>query len=134
MFEAARSYLLVAVGGALGSIARFWISGLIAERLHTLFPWNTMVVNATGSFIIGFIGVMAAPEGPMNSSARVFATQFLMVGICGGYTTFSSFSLATLTLMRDGEWLFAFGNIVLSVVLCMLGVWLGWMAGQWINR
>jgi len=134
MPEALRTYLWIAAGGALGSVARFWISGLVAERLGKIFPWNTLVVNVTGSFIIGVIAVLAGDQGRIHPQARTFAVQFLMIGICGGYTTFSSFSLATLNLLQDGEWLYALGNIALSVVVCLVGVWLGWATGQWINR
>jgi fluoride exporter len=124
------AYLWVALGGALGSVARFWINGLVVEKLSPTFPWGTLVINVTGSFVIGIIGALAVPEGRMDSSSRVFATQFLMVGVCGGYTTFSSFSLQTLNLLRDREWLYAGGNVILSVVLCMIAVWLGWLLGS----
>lgn len=129
-----RAYLLVALGGAVGSVVRYWISGLVAARLGALFPWNTMVVNVTGSFIIGVMAVIAGAEGRLDPHARAMAVQLVMVGICGGYTTFSSFSLQTLNLMNEGQWLYAGANILLSVVLCMAGVWLGWQVGQWINR
>ncbi len=124
------AYLWVAVGGALGSVGRFWLSGLIADRVGQAFPWGTLVINITGSFLIGVIGAVASPEGRMDSQSRQFVSQFLMYGICGGYTTFSSFSLATLKHMQERQWLYAGGNIVLSVVLCLLAVWLGWLAGS----
>jgi CrcB protein len=127
------AYLWVALGGALGSVARFWVNGLVSEKFGASFPWGTLLINLTGSFVIGVIGALAIPEGRLDSSARVFATQFLMVGICGGYTTFSSFSLQTLNLMRDREWLYAGGNIVLSVVLCLIAVWLGWLLGATVS-
>jgi CrcB protein len=73
-------------------------------------------------------------EGKVPSAWRPFLVNFLMVGFCGGYTTFSSFSLQTLNLMRDGEWLFAAMNILSSVVACMIGVWLGYIVGQTLNR
>jgi len=123
------AYLWVALGGALGSVARFWINGLIIEKASATFPWGTLAVNVSGSFVIGIIGALVVPEGRMDSQSRIFATQFLMIGICGGYTTFSSFSLQTLNLLRDREWLYAGGNILLSVVLCMIAVWLGWLLG-----
>ena len=123
------AYLLVALGGALGSVARFWINGLVLEKTSATFPWGTLVINVTGSFVIGIIGALALPEGRMDSTSRQFATQFLMIGICGGYTTFSSFSLQTLNLLREREWLYAGGNVILSVVLCMISVWLGWLLG-----
>ena len=123
------AYLWVAIGGALGSVARFGIGGLVAEKFGQSFPWNTLAVNVTGSFIIGFLGAITAPEGRLSPQTRVFATQFFITGVCGGYTTFSSFSLQTLSLLRDGEWLYAGGNILLSVVLCMIAVWLGYLAG-----
>ena len=123
------AYLWVALGGALGSVARFWIHGLVLAKTGTAFPWGTLVINVTGSFIIGIIGALALPEGRLDSSSRQFATQFLMIGVCGGYTTFSSFSLQTLNLLRDREWLYAGGNVILSVVLCMIAVWLGWLTG-----
>jgi CrcB protein len=121
-------YIWVAVGGAIGTTGRYWLSGLVAQLLGETFPWGTLLVNITGSFIIGFFAILTGPDGRVyvGSSAR----QFVMIGICGGYTTFSSFSLQTLNLMNDGEWFRAGGNVVLSVALCLLAVWAGaWLAG-----
>jgi fluoride exporter len=130
------AYLWVALGGALGSTGRFWLNGLVAEKFSetaAVFPLGTLIINVAGSFLIGVIGALAMPEGRMDSSSRAFATQFLMIGVCGGYTTFSSFSLQTLNLLRDREWLYAGGNVILSVVLCMIAVWLGWLLGATFN-
>ena len=124
------AYLWVAIGGAVGSVGRFWLSGLVASRFGETFPWGTLVINVTGSFVIGIIGALASPEGRMDSQSRAFATQFLMIGVCGGYTTFSSFSWQTLRLLQDREWLYAGGNIILSVTLCMIAVWLGYALGS----
>ena len=124
------AYLWVALGGALGSVSRFWVDGLVSARFGKSFPWGVLVINITGSFLIGFIGAMTNPDGRMDPKTRVFATQFLMIGICGGYTTFSSFSWRTLQFIQDRQWLYAGGNIVLSVVLCLVGVWLGYLAGM----
>jgi len=126
------AYLWVAIGGALGSVGRFWLNGIISNYVGT-FPLGTLVINVTGSFLIGIFAGLAIPEGRMDSQSRAFVTQFLMIGICGGYTTFSSFSLQTLNLLRDREWLYAGGNVVLSVVLCMIAVWLGFMLGSVFN-
>jgi CrcB protein len=127
------AYLWVALGGALGSMARFWVNGLVSDKIGATFPWGTLVINVTGSFVIGVIGALAIPEGRLDTQSRVFATQFLMIGICGGYTTFSSFSLQTLNLLREREWLYVGGNVILSVVLCMFAVWLGWLLGAFFN-
>jgi fluoride exporter len=125
-------YLLVGLGGALGSMARFWFSGVVANQFGATFPWGTLIVNVIGSFIIGFVATLTAPDG------RVFAgsntRQFIMTGICGGYTTFSSFSLQTLNLARDGEWLRAGGNVIGSVVACLVAVWLGHLAAAYLNQ
>lgn len=127
------AYLWVAIGGALGSVARFGIGGIVSDKFGQSFPWGTLVVNVTGSFLIGLIGALAAPEGRMNPQSRMFATQFLMYGICGGYTTFSSFSWQTLQSLQDRQWLYAGGNVLLSVVLCMIAVWLGYLLGSMAN-
>lgn len=126
------SYLWVALGSALGGMARFWMSGLVAERIGEIFPWGTLSVNVLGSFIIGLFGTLTAAEGRLlvPPEARIF----VMVGFCGGFTTFSSFSLQTLTLARDGEWLRAGGNIVISVLACLVAVWLGHILGAALNR
>jgi len=124
------AYLWVAIGGALGSVSRFWINGLVSEKVGATFPWGTLIINIGGSLVIGVLGALASPEGRLNSPTRQFITQFLMIGVCGGYTTFSSFSLQTLYLVRDREWLYAGGNVVLSVVLCLVAVWLGWLLGE----
>ncbi|HEX7200651.1 MAG TPA: fluoride efflux transporter CrcB, partial [Dongiaceae bacterium] len=96
------------------------------------FPWGTLIVNVSGSFVIGFFSTITGPDGRylVGSTAR----QFVMIGICGGYTTFSSFSLQTLSLARDGEWLRVGGNIGLSVVLCLLAVWLGHLLAASFNQ
>jgi fluoride exporter len=118
-----QNYIWVAVGSALGGVARYWCSGVAATMIGETFPWGTLIVNVVGSFIIGFFATLTGPDGRwfIGSTGRLF----VMVGICGGYTTFSSFSLQTLNLLQDGEWLYAGLNIVASVVLCLLGVWIG---------
>lgn len=125
-------YLLVAAGGALGSIGRYAVSGLVAAGFGETFPWGTLVVNVVGSFIIGFFGTLTAPDGRLfvGSGTR----QFVMTGLCGGFTTFSSFSLNTLNLLNEGEYLYAGGNIVGSVALCMISVWLGSISAAALNQ
>ncbi len=127
------AYLWVALGGALGSVLRYWVNGLVSEKLGSTFPWGILVINVSGSFLIGLLGALALPEGRMDSQVRQFSTQFLMIGICGGYTTFSSFSLETLKRLQEGEWLHAGVNIVLSVVLCLVAVWLGYLLGTLLS-
>ena len=125
------AYLWVAIGGALGSVARFWFSGLVARQFGETFPWGTLLVNTSGSLVIGFFGALTDPQGRWFAAPAM--RQFFMIGICGGYTTFSSFSLQTLNLLRDREWLYAGGNILLSVLLCLVAVWLGYALGIAIN-
>jgi CrcB protein len=124
-------YLYVAAGGAIGTIGRFWLNGLVSRRFGETFPLGTLVINVTGSFAIAFFATLTAPEGrwlvPPNRRL------FFMTGVCGGYTTFSSFSLQTLNLALDGEWLYAGANTVLSVALCLLAAWLGYVAAASIK-
>lgn len=124
-------YLWIAVGSALGGVARFWFSGVVARAMGETFPWGTLIVNVLGSFIIGFFATLTGPDGRIFVSSTT--RQFVMLGLCGGFTTFSSFSLQTLNLANDGEWLQAGGNIVASVVLCLVSVWLGYMLANSIN-
>jgi CrcB protein len=124
-------YFWVALGSALGGMARYWCSGIAARIVGQTFPWGTLIVNVLGSFIIGFFATLTAPDGRLfvPSNGRVF----VMVGLCGGYTTFSSFSLQTLNLVQDGEWLHAGGNILGSVTLCLLAVAAGHLLAAVIN-
>ncbi|MEO6871784.1 MAG: fluoride efflux transporter CrcB [Chthoniobacterales bacterium] len=117
------TYFWIMFGGALGSGARFWASGLVAERYGAFFPLGTLFVNVTGSFVIGFTAALMMPGGPLLVSPRI--REFLLIGLCGGYTTFSSFSLQTLDLAAEGDWLRAGLNCVLSLVFCLVAVWLG---------
>ena len=117
------AYLYVALGSALGGMARYG-AGLAAARLWgTGFPWGTILINVVGSFIIGFFATLTLPGGPLPSAAGL--RVFVMVGLCGGFTTFSSFSLQTLELARDDAWGPAFANIALSVLLCLAAVTAG---------
>jgi fluoride exporter len=125
------SYFYIAVGGALGSVLRYWWSGLIANCFGAAFPWGTLIVNVTGSFVIGFFDTLTGDQG--RWLAPTSFRQFFMIGICGGYTTFSSFSLQTLQLTQKDQWLWAGANIVGSVGLCLLGVWLGHVVAATIN-
>jgi len=128
------TYLWIAMGGALGSVARYWLNGVVSARFGETFPLGTLAVNVAGSFVIGILAALTAPEGRLSPETRTFATQFLMIGICGGFTTFSAFSLQTLNLLREREWLYAGGNVLLSVALCLIATWLGYLLGLVFNQ
>src|SRR4051812_42934243 len=115
--------LLVGIGGALGSLARYWMSYAITRCCGEAMPWGTIMVNISGCFIIGLFSAATADKGVMPASHSM--REFFMVGICGGYTTFSAFSLQTLNLANQDQWMRAAANVVLSVVLCLVAVWLG---------
>jgi len=121
------TYVWIALGGALGSVARFGCSSLAARWFGETFPWGTLIINVVGSLIIGFFATVTGPDGRVLVAPDV--RQFVMVGICGGYTTFSSFSLQTLNLLNDGEWLYAGWNVLLSVAGCLAAAWAGLALG-----
>jgi len=112
------SLLWIALGGAAGSVIR----ALVGMMIHSRFPWATLLINAAGSFFIGWLMTRLGGIEPMAMS-RWHA--LLVVGFCGGFTTFSTFSWQTLELMQRGEWSAAITNIVLSLALCLAAVWLG---------
>ena len=124
--------LWIAIGGALGTLGRYWIAEAFSGWFGSGFPWGTVFINVTGSFVIGFFGTLTGPDG------RVFVStvtrQFVMIGLCGGYTTFSSFSLQTLSMAQKGEWSIAGLHVIGSVVLCLLGVWAGAIAAAALNQ
>jgi CrcB protein len=122
------SFLWVAVGGALGSVARYWLAVAVATLTGPYFPWGTLLINVLGSFVIGWFGAWTGPNGPVGVPADM--RLFVMVGICGGFTTFSAFSLQTLDLLSAGETLWAGAYVLGSVALCLLAVWAGVALGR----
>jgi fluoride exporter len=107
--------LMVCIGGFLGTGARYGLNGWVAHRFGEAFPWGTLTVNVVGSFAVGVLYFVCGPDSPAVVSATT--RQFLLAGVLGGFTTFSSFSLQTMNLMRDGQWAAVGGNIVGSVAL-----------------
>ena len=129
------NYLVIGLGGALGSMLRFGLGSLIdtnVQKTGYLFPWGTIIVNITGCFVIGFIFTISAAEGRIILSS--LTRNFILIGILGGYTTFSSFTLQTLNLWNDKQWGGAAANVLISVVLCLVGVWLGAALAESINK
>jgi CrcB protein len=118
--------LLVFIGGALGSMWRFWWSGWIAERFGETFPFGTLVVNVVASGLIGVISGAVLRLGSTEMAAGL--QQFLAVGVCGGLSTFSSFSLQTWNLLTERRWLAAIVNMIVSTIVCFASVALGWQA------
>lgn len=116
-------YAAVMVGGAIGSALRYAMSAWISEAAHSTFPWGTLVVNVIGSFVIGLFTGLTGPDGPLLVSP--VARAFVTIGILGGFTTFSSFSLQTMLLVQDGQWFSAVGNILSSVVFCLVAAGAG---------
>ena len=120
------AYLWIAVGSALGGMARYWCSGVAARLIGETFPWGTIIVNIVGSFIIGFFATLTGPDGRMF--ADTLTRQFVMIGILGGYTTFSSFSLQTLP--GAGRRMVA-GRALISpspLIACLVAVWSGYVS------
>jgi fluoride exporter len=119
-------YLMVGIGGFVGSVLRFWLGGVINGRFGTRFPFGTFVVNCTGSFLVGFVMALLAERGQLDSAWR----YLVPIGFIGGYTTFSAFEYETLRSVQDGEILMASLNVCLSVVVGFFSAWLGVIAGK----
>ena len=126
------SWLWVGIGGALGSVARYAVSLGAARWLGAAFPWGTLIVNVAGSFAIGLLAALVTADG--RPTLGTDARAFVMIGILGGFTTFSSFSLETLNLARAGAVSAAAANAGLSLVLSLAAVWLGFAAAAIVNR
>jgi CrcB protein len=126
------SYISVALGSIVGAVARFLVSVLSVSQFGDGFPWGTLFVNVTGSFAIGFYAALTGPDGRLLVSAR--QRLFVMVGICGGYTTFSSFSLETLRLVQSGKAQTALVYLLVSAITWIAGVWIGHISAARLNR
>jgi CrcB protein len=127
-----RIYFLVGLGGGLGSVARFWISAAVSRCCGEAFPWGTLFANVTGSFLIGLAFTLTASDGRFPWPETT--SNFFVAGICGGYTTFSAFSLQTLRLLHERQWLNAGFNVFGSVFACLFAVWLGQAFGLLLSR
>jgi CrcB protein len=118
--------LLVGLGGFIGSVARYWVSGLVQGITGPTFPFGTLAVNVLGSFMLGLVLSLSLERGLIAPDLRLLLT----VGVCGGFTTMSTFSYETVELMRDGELLASVWNVTGTVVTCYAAVWLGGLAAR----
>jgi CrcB protein len=112
---------LVGVGGFLGSVARYWLSGAVQDRTSGGFPSGTLAVNVLGCFLIGVVSELADAHGFLSAEARAA----VIVGVLGGFTTFSAFGNETINLLREGDWWLAGSNVLAHVVVAIGAVWLG---------
>ena len=126
------TWLWVAVGSAIGGVGRDWCVGLTARFAGETFPWGTLLVNVVGSFAIALFAGLAVADGRFTVPPEV--RQFVAVGLLGGFTTFSSFSLQTLDLLRAGEGWRAGAYVVASLACCLLGAGLGYLAAEPLGR
>ncbi|MBI3585770.1 MAG: fluoride efflux transporter CrcB [Ignavibacteriales bacterium] len=118
--------ILVFLGGGIGAAARYWLSGVVYQKVSTDFPYGTLTVNAIGCLLIGILMAAMEERFLVQPSLRVFLT----IGILGGFTTFSTFSFETIALLRDGEILYALVNIFTSIFVCLFGTWVGMQIGK----
>jgi len=125
------SWLLIAIGSALGGVARHAVGLFVTQKWGSVFPWGTLTVNVVGSFSIGVLGALVAVSQRTSTADAV--RELLMIGFLGGFTTFSAFSLQTLQLMRDGRPAYALANVSVSIAACLLAVWLGYVLGQFLS-
>jgi fluoride exporter len=125
------SWLLIAIGSALGGVARHAVGLFVTQKWGSVFPWGTLTVNVVGSFSIGVLGALVAVSQRTSTADAV--RELLMIGFLGGFTTFSAFSLQTLQLMRDGRPGYALANVSVSIAACLLAVWLGYVLGQFLS-
>jgi CrcB protein len=125
------TYMWIAIGSALGGVARHWCTIVATAWFGQAFLWGTLFINILGSFVIGLFFALTGSHGRFD--VPLDAKLFVMTGICGGYTTFSAFSLQTLALFQSGAWLRGSAYIVASVVLCLTGVWAGYLLAMAIN-
>ncbi len=116
-----KQMLAVALGGALGAMMRFWVSGAVQRHVGGAFPWGTLFVNVLGSFLLGFLFVWLLERSTVGELARLLIT----VGFFGAFTTFSTFSVETVRLVQEGALAWAIGNILLQVMLCVCLAWVG---------
>ncbi|MCZ8546402.1 fluoride efflux transporter CrcB [Mesorhizobium qingshengii] len=130
--EIAQLYLAVSAGAVIGSVLRALASIGALAWLGPGFPWGTLFVNVLGSFVIGFYATLTGPDGRVLAGTRW--RQFVMTGICGGFTTFSTFSLETFRLFQGGHWPMAGLNVGVSIVTWLVAVWLGHMVASRLNR
>jgi CrcB protein len=119
-------YLLVGAGGFLGAIARYWLGSFIGSRMGVRFPYGTVVINISGSFLIGLIVTLIAQRTHWNANW----SYLIPIGFIGAYTTFSTFELETLRSFQEAEIFYAFANVIVSVVLGFVAVWLGVVTGR----
>jgi CrcB protein len=117
------NYLLIGLGAAIGGVLRFWLSNYTYKFLPETFPYGTLFVNVSGSFILGLIIFYFSEKELLSAQLRIF----LAIGFCGGFTTFSTFSLETINLLRESQYWFSFLNIILNLFLCLLGMYLAYL-------
>jgi fluoride exporter len=121
-----QNYFLVFVGGGVGAITRYWLTGVVHDRFGGEFPYGTLSVNVVGCLVIGLMMSLLEDRFLVYPSLRIFLT----IGILGGFTTFSSFSFETVAMLRDGQMLYAAANVIVSVFLCIGGTWIGMYLGR----
>jgi fluoride exporter len=119
-------FFIVGIGGGVGSILRFWLGTFVGQRMGTRFPYGTLLINVTGSFLVGFVMTVITEKTHLSANWR----YLIPIGFIGGYTTFSTFEYETLRAIQDGQFTVGVLNVALSVLVGFVMVWMGAMAGK----